>query len=102
MIPLVKLEYRLTDGTRFRFGLQGIGHLLPYTVTDLSHSEKDFRQRDAVLMMTNNSKYRGYVISTNGGITYRVKKFDDQEMGRTGNERFTASFINIILGFEDQ
>jgi hypothetical protein len=102
VIPLVKLEYRLTGRTRFQFGLQGIGNLLPYAVTDLSHSEKNFRQRDAVLMMTNNSKYRGYVISTNAGINYRVKRFDGRDVGRTGDERFTAMFMNIILGFEDQ
>lgn len=101
VIPILKLRYQFTDKTRFQIGLQGIGNLFPYTVRDLVHPEKDFRQRDAVLMLTNWSDYLGYIISTNGGVAYKVKVFRDPKVGATGNERFTSAFVNVILGFKD-
>jgi len=100
-IPIVKLQYDLTEHTQFQIGVQGLGNFLPYTVTDLVRPEEDFRQHDAVFMITNWSRYRGYIISTNAGIGHKVKTFQDAEVGETGNERFTSSFVNVILGFED-
>ena len=35
VIPLIKLEYRLTKRSRFQFGMQGFGAVLPYSATDL-------------------------------------------------------------------
>ena len=101
LIPLVKLEYRLTLRTRFQVGVQGITSRLPYAVTDLVRPEEDFKQRDTVFMMTNLSRYFGYVISTNAGLRVRVKDFSDPVVDQTRSERFTAVFINAILGFED-
>lgn len=100
IIPIVKLTYQLTDRTKFQIGLQGIGNLVPYTVRDLVHPEQDFRQRDTVLMVTNWSDYRGYVICVTGGIKHKVKTFDHPKVGETENERFTATFIKVILGFK--
>ncbi len=100
MIPLAQLKYRLTTKTHFQLGLQGIGMLLPYRVTDLADGSLDFDQRDVVLMMTNNSKYFGYIISTNLGVRQRVKEFAEPEVGEIENEDFVAAFINVILGFE--
>ena len=100
-IPLMKLEYRLTSRTRFQLGAQGITSLLPYKVTDLALPEENFEQRDTVLMMTNLSRYLGYIISTNAGLRHRIKKFEDPVEDEIRGERFTAVFINAILGFED-
>ena len=52
-------------------------------------------------MMTNLSRYFGYIISTNAGVRVRTKKFDDPAADEIRGERFTAAFINAILGFED-
>ncbi len=101
VIPLMKLEYRLTERTRFQIGVQGITSLLPYEITDLAHPEESFDQRDTVFMMTNLSRYLGYIISTNAGIRHRVKDFEDPAIQQVRGERFTAAFINAILGFEE-
>ena len=101
MIPVVKLTYQLTDRTKLQVGLQGIGNLLPYSVRDLVHPERDFRQRDTVLMVTNWSDYRGYLICVTGGIKYRVKTFRDPEVAKANDERFTATFVKVILGFKE-
>ena len=100
IIPLAKLQYRLTERTRFQLGLQGLGMVLPYRVADLAAPERDFDQYDTVLMMTNDSKYFGYIVSTNAGISRRVKEFDVDGVGRTGDEEFVAAFVNVIIGFE--
>ena len=100
LIPLVKLEYRLTRRSRFQFGVQGFGAILPYTVTDLMDAKRNFDQRDTVLMLTNDSNHFGYLISSNIGIRHRVKEFADPDANAIAGERFFATFINIILGFE--
>jgi len=100
LIPLMKLEYRLTSRTRFQLGAQGITSKLPYRLTDLALPQDSFDQRDTVFMMTNLSRYFGYIISTNAGIRHRIKKFDDSAEDQLRGERFTAVFINAILGFE--
>lgn len=100
IVPLAKLQYRLTTRTRFQLGIQGVGSLFPYKVTDLANSQNDFEQHDTVLMMTNDSKYFGYIVSTNAGISRRVKKFDEGTIARTGNEKFVAVFVNVVIGFE--
>ena len=102
IIPLLKLQYELTLRTHFQLGIQGLGMALPYSVTDEIQPINDFEQYDAVLMMTNNSQYFGYIISTNAGIGRRVKKFDDPTRGETKDEDFTSAFINVILGFVDE
>ena len=51
-------------------------------------------------MMTNDSKYFGYLISTNVGLRHRVKEFDHRNTDAFAGERFFATFINVILGFE--
>ncbi|MDE2737497.1 MAG: hypothetical protein OXI72_24105 [Gemmatimonadota bacterium] len=102
IIPLLKLQYELTLRTRFQLGIQGLGMALPYSVTNEIQPINDFEQYDAVLMMTNNSQYFGYIISTNAGIGRRVKKHADSTRGETKDEDFTSAFINVILGFVDE
>ena len=82
-------------------GAQGISSKLPYRLTDLAFPQENFDQRDTVFMMTNLSRYFGYIISTNAGLRHRVKKFDDSAEDELRGERFTAVFINAILGFEE-
>jgi len=101
LIPLMKLEYRLTSRTRFQLGVQGITSRLPYKVTDLASPGESFEQCDAVLMATNLSRYFGYIISTNAGVRLRRKEFEDPAEDQIRGERFTAVFFNAILGFED-
>ena len=101
LIPLMKLEYRLTSRTRFQLGAQGITSLLPYKVTDFAFPEESFEQRDIVFMMTNLSKYFGYIVSTNAGVRHRLKEFEDLSEDEIRGERFTAVFISAILGFEE-
>ena len=100
LIPLTKLEYRLTSRTRFQLGVQGLGSLLPYSVNDLADAHRDFEQSDIVFMVTNDSKYFGYLISTNMGLRRRVKEFDDLDVADEANVEFIAAYINVILGFE--
>jgi len=82
--------------------VEGIGKAIPYSVTDLARPENDFEQYDYVLMLTNNSKYFGYIISTNAGVSRRLREFDDPTVAQVKNEDFTSVFINMILGFEEE
>jgi hypothetical protein len=100
-IPIVKLEYRLTGRSRIQLGLQGVS-VFPYASTDLVRPENDFEQTDSVLMVTNTSRYYGYIVSTRAGVTKRVKEFDRPLLARTGNEDFVAAFLNVVIGFPDE
>jgi hypothetical protein len=101
-IPLSKLEYRLTDRTRFQLGLQGFGSWLPYRISDLVNPEIDFEQNDTVLMLTNNSNYFGYVLTTTMGMSKRKKEFSDPQRAIIGNEDFVSAFIKVYVGFADE
>ena len=101
-IPLVKLEYRLTERTRFQFGMQGFGPSLPYEVTDLVNPEVDFEQTDTVLMATNDSQYFGYLVTTTFGLNNRKKEFSDPVMAALGDEDFVSIFIRVFIGFQDE
>ena len=102
IIPILKLNYDLTLRTRLQFGVEGLGTLLPYSVVDLAQPENDFEQYDYVLMLTNNSKYFGYILSTNAGLSRRHRVFDEPSVAEVKDEKFTAVFINVILGFEEE
>ena len=67
---------------------------------DLADVRRDFEQSDIVFMVTNDSKYFGYLISTNMGLRRRVKEFDDLDVAGEANVEFIAAYINVILGFE--
>ena len=101
-IPLAKLEFRLTERTRFQFGLQGFGSKLPYTVTDLVNPEVDFEQTDTVLMATNDSQYFGYLVTTTFGFNNRKKEFSSPLMAALGDEDFVSAFIRVFIGFQDE
>ena len=100
MIPIAKLQYWLTERTRLQFGMQGLGFFLPYRVEDSVGLDNTFEQYDAVLMISNSSKYFGYLISTNAGINRRNKEYESDEIGTVRNEDFVAAFVNVIVGFE--
>ena len=70
-------------------------------MTDFAFPEESFEQRDIVFMMTNLSRYFGYIVSTNAGVRHRLKEFEDPSEDEIRGERFTAVFINAILGFEN-
>ena len=56
-IPIAKLQYRLTERTRFHPGIQGVGSsFFPHWVEDSADSDRTFKQFDAVAMVSNNSK----------------------------------------------
>ena len=51
-------------------------------------------------MFSNDSKYFGYVVSTNAGISRRTKNYETEEISLIGDEDFVAAFVNVIVGFE--
>ena len=73
---------------------------LPYRVEDSADSDRTFKQFDAVAMVSNNSKYFGYIVSTNAGVSRRNKEYENSEIGTVGDEEFVSAFVNVIVGFE--
>jgi hypothetical protein len=101
-IPLTKLEYRITERTRFQLGLQGFGSLFPYRVSDLVNPKINFEQNDTVLMLTNNSNYFGYILTTTMGMSKRRKEFSDPVIAIFGDEDFVSAFVKVFVGFADE
>ncbi len=101
-IPLSKLEYRITERTRFQLGMQGFGSWLPYRVSDLVNPEIDFEQNDTVLMLTNNSNYFGYILTTTMGMSKRRKEFSNPQTAVFGDEDFVSAFVKVFVGFADE
>ena len=100
-IPIVRLDYHLTEQTKLQLGMQGLTSLLPYRVSDLARPQRDFEQRDTVLMMTNRSDYFGYIVATRLGFSKRVKEFNEPRSALIGDEDFVSAFISVVIGFEE-
>ncbi|MBI4530300.1 MAG: hypothetical protein HY709_02160 [Candidatus Latescibacteria bacterium] len=98
-MPILKVNYRLTDRTFLKAGAQGFP-FLKYRVTDLADRRNSFRQRTYLIVLSNLSKYAGYNLSTNIGMNIEERLFSDP-FRAFENAHFTGAFVRVFLGFEE-
>ena len=99
VIPILRLQYPLTQRTLLRLGLQGVG-ALPYRLEDKAQPRNNFKQRTAFLTLTNRSAYFGYDLYTIVGFQRDEKKFEDP-FQTVGERDSWAFFVRGLIGFTE-
>ena len=99
LIPMLKVQYRLTQRTDLWFGMEGLPGL-PMRIDDRADGFNSVEERSTVLQMTNRSPYFGYQAAMNLGVRTRSRRFDDP-LRASENWDTTTIFMNVILGFDE-
>ena len=95
-IPLVYLKYRISDETRFTFGVQGFtGMKLQYK--DYVQSYNDYEQMNYIIQLENTSDYFGYKVWSGFGFQLEQVSFDES---RRQLEEYKSSsfFLKVYIG----
>ena len=99
LMPLMKVQYLLTDRTRVWLGFEGLPGL-PLRVKDRAEGRNSLKEESRVLQLTNRSPYFGYDIAMNLGIRSRTRKYSDPSRVAENLEE-TALFMLVVMGFDE-
>ena len=103
IIPILKLDYRLTDNTDLRFGLQGFSaygltDMFQYQYRDFKSDEFDNTANTFLFAVANRSQYAGYNLVVNFG--FKVKDIEYQrEIDKVYSGTQTQIFFSLFAGF---
>ena len=98
LIPIVKLQYKLTPRTQIWVGLQGLPGL-PLRVKDQATGRESSKEQVRVVQLTNHSPYFGYEISMNLGLRLNRRRYDDP-FRKEDEFDVTTAFFRVFLGWE--
>ena len=96
-IPIFKAEYRLTERTSVKGGIQGFPWL-KYQIRDLTDPSKSFDRQNRVLLLSNRSEYFGYELIMNAGLAFEKIRFLDPHQ-QSRNFKVHSMFLRILLGY---
>ena len=100
-MPIVKAEYRLTERTSVKGGIQGFPLKgLKYQVRDLTDQANSFNRQNHTFFVSNRSEYFGYDLIMNAGLAFEKIQFIDPRQ-RARNRKTSAMFIRVILGYKE-
>lgn len=102
-IPIIRVDYKLTQNTTLHFGMQGITFLkgvspLAYRIRNLKDDFESEDRRTIALSLSNKSQYAGYNIVIDFGYKYTTRDFKREEDRFKGREESTLYF-SIYTGF---
>jgi hypothetical protein len=103
VIPILKLDYRLTDNTDLRFGLQGFSlfgltDAFEYQYRDFKNDEFDNSANTILFAIANRSQYAGYNLVVNFG--FKLKDIEYQrEIDKVYSGKQTQLFFSLFAGF---
>ena len=103
VIPIVKLDYRLTDNTDLRFGVQGFSlfgltDAFEYQYRDFKNDERDNVANTILVTVSNRSQYAGYNLVVNFG--FKLKDIEYQrEIDKVYSGKQTQLFFSLFAGF---
>jgi hypothetical protein len=103
VIPIMKLDYRLTDNTDLRFGLQGFSlfgltDAFEYQYRDFKNDEFDNSANTILFAIANRSQYAGYNLVVNFG--FKLKDIEYQrEIDKVYSGKQTQLFFSLFAGF---
>ncbi len=102
-IPIIRVDYRLTDNTTVHFGMQGIPFLkdipgLAYRIKNLKDDFETENRRTIAVSLSNKSQYAGYNIVIDFGYKFTTRDFKRIEDRIKGKEESTLYF-SIFTGF---
>jgi hypothetical protein len=103
IIPIFRIDYRLTDRTDFHFGLQGfsmfgLSNLMSYRIRNLRDNILDEDRQTAALSITNKSDYGGYKVLVELGVKFTKHDYLREEDKKRGSEE-SLIFFSVYAGF---
>lgn len=104
VIPIFRIDYRLTDRTDLRFGLQGFsipgtGNTFNYQIKDLRYPERDENRTTFAVSLANKSAYGGYNVVIDMGYKLTSREFPRQLDLRYRERRESLIYLSIYAGF---
>lgn len=102
-IPIIRVDYKLTDNTTLHFGMQGITFLkgievTAYRIRNLKDDFETENRRTVAFSLSNKSQYAGYNIVIDFGYKFTTRDFKRFEDRVKGKEESTLYF-SIFTGF---
>ena len=103
VIPILKVDYHLTDNTDLRFGLQGFSAFgttdaFEYRYHDFRDDLNDNHARTVAVAMSNRSQYAGYNLVVNFGFKIKSTEYERAlDQLKSGQE--TQLFFSLYAGF---
>jgi hypothetical protein len=103
VIPILRLDYALTESTALRFGVQGFSSFgltdfLRYKVFNFGDESYSHERATTAVSISNKSQYAGYNIVLDFGIKYTTIDFMRAESKDRGFEESTI-FFSVYAGF---
>ena len=103
LIPILRLDYKLTENTELHFGVQGTSL---FGLTDaflvkqrnLQSGIDDFNSSTSAVSLTNRSQYSGYNIVIDFGYKITNQEFQRYEL-KEFNSQFSVIYFTIFAGY---
>jgi len=104
MMPIFRVDYRLTERTDLRFGFQGFqlpgtGNSFNYQIKDLKYPERDENRTTFAVTLSNKSAYGGYNVVIDMGYKLTSREFPRQPDERLREKKESLMFVTIYAGF---
>jgi len=104
VMPIFRVDYRLTDRTDLRLGLQGFsipgtGNSFNYQIKDLKSPERDENRTTFAITLSNKSPYGGYNVVIDMGYKLTSREFPRQPDPRFREKKESLIFVTIYAGF---
>ncbi len=94
LMPILRVDYHLTERSQIRFGAQGLPPLWDRR-SDFRDRDNDANRQAYVLMWFNQSDFGGYKIGTEAGVEYQATDFDVRGRSDASVVRY---FVRMIAG----
>ncbi len=101
-IPIIRLDYALTERTDLRIGLQGFGSKTgPFAVQirDLKMPSNDINQTTYAVALSNKSSYGGYNVVVDAGYKYTTASLPRYPDPRYRDRDISYIFMTVYAGF---
>ena len=94
-IPILRVDYALTEKTRILSGIQGFP-LLPYKNWDRVQEDATFEQRDYMIMVNSHAEYWGFDTTIFWGFQATRKEYSQLQERDIEDHRI---FMDIVVGY---
>jgi hypothetical protein len=104
VIPIFRIDYRLTDRTDLRFGLQGFtipgtGNTFNYQIKNLRYPDRDENRSTIAISVVNKTAYGGYNAVIDMGYKLTSREFPRQLDDLTRQRKESLIYLAIYAGF---
>ncbi len=104
IIPIFRIDYRLTDRTDLRFGIQGFsipgtGSSFGYQIRYMQKPEEDENRSTFAISLVNKTAYGGYNVVIDMGFKLTTREFPNQLDFRAHERKESLIYVMLFAGF---